>query len=168
MLLKQSIACVIVLSCLACAQRSSVKTEKADEAGVTGGYTLILFGGTYSGDLRAVALLDRDNDGVELRPFAPEFDYRVIGGLTADQALRKAEDFLRSNPEVMNVLLHKISDGEAMIGYEIRARYLPYAVGVDDPLDIHYRRHDEVVDVYISLKPDVERGLVRPDHPEMQ
>ena len=77
---------------------ASLKTAAANPSEVKGTFTLILYGGNYYDDLETMAILDREGDGYTLDLYVSDFDYRVIKGVPAKEALAKAEKFIRFHP----------------------------------------------------------------------
>ena len=151
-----SFACILFLQ--ACVQGKSLRTESVNKADFQGTYTLILYGGNYSGDLETVAILDREGDRYTFEPFAPDFNYKVIKGQTSDHALPAAEQFVRRNPSYHSEQLRSVMDETGtVIGHELRPLYLPFVYGTSDVLDIDYRIRGEKVIVTIRLKPFLEQ-----------
>ena len=141
-----------------CIQGKRLRTEATQTADFQGAYTLILYGGNYSGDLETVAILDREGDRYTFEPYAPAFNYKVIKGQTSDHALPAAEQFVRRNPSYHSEQLRSVLDETGtVIGYELRPLYLPFVYGTSDVLDIDYRSRGEKVIVTIRLKPFLEQ-----------
>jgi hypothetical protein len=153
--------CLIVLA--GCASTgSSIRVEPAGE--ISGVFTLILYGGNYLDDLETVAFLDREGDAYTFDIFAPAFDYRTIKGLSAAEALKKAEEFVSRNTSFHQIRLSSIVEDKAgNIGYEVRPLYLPFTYGTDDLLDIYYGKKGNKVVVNIRLKHSVEHLKTRND-----
>jgi hypothetical protein len=147
-----------ILSLQACVHGTSLKTVVPHTVDVQGTYTLILYGGNYSGDLETVAILDREGDRYTFEPYSPAFNYRVIKGQTSDHALPAAEQFVRRAPSYQSEQLRSVLDETGtVIGYELRPLYLPFVYGTSDVLDIDYRSRGEKVIVTIRLKPFLEQ-----------
>jgi hypothetical protein len=147
-----------ILFLQACIQGARLRTGPVTRPDVQGTYTLILYGGNYSGDLETVAILDREGDRYTFEPYAPAFNFKVIKGQTADHALPAAEQFVRRQPSYQSEVLHSILDETGMvIGYELRPLYLPLVYGVSDVLDVDYRINGEKVIVTIKVKPFIEQ-----------
>ena len=147
-----------ILSLQSCVHGKSLKTVSPNTVDVQGTYTLILYGGSYSGDLETVAILDREGDRYTFEPYAPAFNYRVIKGQTSDHALPAAEQFVRRNPSYHSEQLRSVLDETGtVIGYELRPLYLTFVYGTSDVLDIDYRSRGEKVIVTIRLKPFLEQ-----------
>jgi hypothetical protein len=148
----------VILFLQACMQGKRLMTEPVGKADFQGTYTLILYGGNYSGDLETVAILDREGDPYTFEPYAPAFSYKAIKGQTAEHALPAAEQFVRRNPSYQSERLRSVLDETgAVIGYELRPLYLPFVYGATDVLDVGYWISGEKVIVMIKLKPFVEQ-----------
>jgi hypothetical protein len=143
------------------AEGKSLTTVEATAIDVPGTFTLILYGGRHFRDVEALAILDLEGDQYTIEPYAPEFDYRIIRGLSAKDALERAEAFLGSHYAFRRAALSKILDDSGKtIGYEVRPFYSPLSFGLTDVLDVDYAlRTDGKVRAYIHLKPQVERQL---------
>ncbi len=165
---KGLIICVIVLTGTLFAAQAAfpfgfgerLLTYAAQESEVKGTYTLILYGGGYSGDIKTVAILDLEGDGYTFDPYAPDFDYRVIKGLTGADALKKAEEFVRSHYAFRNSYLSKVVSRQGKtIGFELRPLYLTIEYGTPDVLETYYSEKGDRIIVWIKLDPAVERRL---------
>ena len=164
------ILCVIfVIACLTafagCATPVSlIHTEPPGDKAISGVYTLILYGGNYLDDLETVAFLDREGDAYTFEIYAPDFNYRTVKGLSAAEALKKAEEFVSRNTSFHQVRLSSIVEDKAgNIGYEVRPLYLPFTYGTDDLLDISYAEKGNKVVVTVRLKHSVEYLKMRDD-----
>jgi hypothetical protein len=147
-----------LITCSSCAIRPRMKVEGAAGADVKGIYSLILYGCTYFGDLRTMAILDREGDRYTFEPYAPDFDYLVIKGLPAREALEGAENFVGGcNPDVMRSHLSIIltKDG-AVAGYEVMPLYHAYAYTGSAVLDTYYFLDKDKIIAVIKLKHRVE------------
>jgi len=148
--------CSLFLS--GCVHGLHLRTSAAEKADFPGTYSLILYGGNYSGDIQTVAILDKEGDRFAFEPYAPPFNYKVITGQTADHAIPRAEQFIRSNPSYQGEILRNILDPQGnIIGYELRPLYLPFVYGISDVLDIDYWMKDDKVIVSIRPKPFLEQ-----------
>jgi hypothetical protein len=136
-----------------------LRTEAANPSEVKGTFTLILYGGNYYDDLETMAILDRDGDQYTLDLYKPDFDYKVIKGVAAKEALAKAEKFIKFNPSFWHSQLSKILDDKGdVIGYELRPLYYPITYGVSDVLDVHYwMKEGGRVKITVRLITSVER-----------
>ncbi|MEJ2697526.1 MAG: hypothetical protein P8013_12885 [Candidatus Sulfobium sp.] len=137
-----------------CAIRPRLEVQRAASAGVKGRYSLILYGCTHFNDLRTLAILDREGDPYTIEPYVPDFDYRVIKNLPAQEALKRAEsfaggcnsDFMRS---MLSVILTK--DG-AVAGYELMPLYWAYIYGESEVLNTYYFLQKNKIIAVIKLK----------------
>ena len=153
--------CLLVALAVAgnsCAIRPRLEVRSAEFAGVKGRYSLILYGCTYFNDLRTLAILDREGDTYTIEPYAPDFDYRVVRNLPAQDALKRAESFARGcNPDFMvsrlSVILTK--DG-AVAGYELMPLYRAYTYGESDVLNTYYFLDKNKIIAFIKLKHKVK------------
>ncbi len=139
---------------------AELRTEEVSPSDVKGTFTVILYGGTYLRDVKTAAFLDLDGDQYTLDPYAPGFDYRVIKGVPAKEALAMAEQFLSSHYDYWRSLISRIVDDQGKtVGYEVRPLYHIPAFGIPDVLDINYSSKGKKIRIYIRLKPQVERQL---------
>ena len=143
-----------------CAQRASLRTVYAHPSEITGTYTLFLYGGRYMEDLETVAILAKEETPYAFEIYSPEFNYKVINGLSADEAYRKAAAFVSFHHAFDHFIVSKILDGNGTaIGYEVRPYYRPFEYGYSDVLEVWYTVHDGKVIARVHLKPEVERYL---------
>ncbi len=132
-----------------------LKTASADPGRVKGSFTVILYGGAYADDLETVAFLDIEGDYYTLEPFAPDFDYVKDNGMSAEDAIQRAEKFISFHASFWKTQLAEIigPDG-GVIGYELKPLYLPFIYGASDVLDISYwPKKDGKIKVIITLIP---------------
>jgi hypothetical protein len=167
--IKAGILLLVALSMLmaGCASlRPNVWTEAARADEVIGAYTLILYGSRHISDVETVAILDKEGDQYTFEPYAPAFDYRVMKGVPAKEALDQAYRFISWHPSFYQARLSRIVDGRGtVIGYEMRPLYEPFTFGFSDVLDINYRISDSTVSVWIRLLPSVERRIENDNRP---
>jgi hypothetical protein len=149
----------------ACAGVNPLKTEPATAAEVKGTFTVIFYGGAYADDLETVALLDNEGDQFTFEPFAPDFDYIIKKGLSAEEALKAAEKFVTFHPSFWRTQLIKIIDPEGnIIGFELKPLYFPFVYGTSDVLDIYYwLKKEGKIKVTIKLKPSLEKLKFHPE-----
>lgn len=159
------ITVIITLIMGACAPGRTVRTDAVPSSDIRGTYTLILFGANYGDDLETAAFLDKEGDGYDFEPFAPDFVFRTKKGLTADRAIEEAGEFIRSHPDVHGQLLQSIADDKGeIIGYEFRPLYYIFRFGTDDVLEINYQLKEKRVLIYVKLKQSVENSKTGNDH----
>jgi len=129
-----------------------LRTEGAVGEEITGVYTLILYGGASANDLSTIAILAKEGTPYSFDVFAPEFDYKIIKGVPAKEALEKAEKFVSFHHDFWKIQLSKIVDniGNA-IGYEVRPLYNPIVYTKSDIPDVYYKNTDGKVIVYIRF-----------------
>ncbi|HTP04052.1 MAG TPA: hypothetical protein VMM54_02715 [Nitrospirota bacterium] len=150
-------AFLLLNSCMA-GKRLDIKgTVPAD---IQGTYALLLYGCKYGNDLENLAILYRDEGPFTFDIYSLPTSYRVIKGLSADEALKQADKFLRCSTDYWKTQLSKIVDREGTIaGYELRPLYAPYQYGHMDVLDISYWLRDSKVTVYIKLDTDTQKSI---------
>jgi hypothetical protein len=141
-----------------------LKTEAANAAEIKGSFTVIFYGGAYADDLETVAFFDNEGDQYTFEPFAPDFDYVIKKGLSAEKALKAAEKFVRFHPSFWKTQLIKIIDPEGnIIGFELKPLYLPFIYGTSDVLDIYYwLKKGGKIKVTIKLIPSLEKLKFNP------
>ncbi len=137
-----------------------LRTMEAKPSEVTGTYTLFLYGCRYADDLENVAILDKEGGPYTMEIFAPDYRYKVKTGLSAEDALRQAEQFVKCSVHYQQTRFSKIPDAEGnIIGYEARALYSPIRFGMYDVLNIQYVKDGKKIVVYIKLDPNVEEEM---------
>jgi hypothetical protein len=137
-----------------------LKTELASREQVQGNFTLILHRGPWPQNVGHVAFLDRDDDRITFEPYAAEFDYTTIKGITAKEAIARAEEFVSGHSSFHRTQLSCIRDEyERIIGYEIRPLYLSTTYGMSDVLTIHYRLINNKVMIHVNIDPEVDRRI---------
>ena len=138
--------------------RLSLQFASPDE--VEGSFRLILHSGSQPQHLGRIAFLDREDDDIVLDPYAPDFDFKVIPHLSADEALDRAADFVTNHSLFQRMQLSKILDeGDSVVGFEVKPAYFAHVYGTTDVLDVTYRKKDNKVIIRIHLNPQVERQL---------
>jgi hypothetical protein len=153
----------LVLTLGSCTGGKQLRTELAQDSEITGSYTLILFGKRDAYDLKTIAFLDKEGDGYELVPYAPEYDYNVIKNLPATEALKKALDYVKWPRDYRSSQVRKILDDQgSVIGYEVRPLYAPLAYGISNVLVVRYWvQAGGKVKVTINLHPTAREYLRR-------
>ncbi|MEW6602180.1 MAG: hypothetical protein AB1499_14495, partial [Nitrospirota bacterium] len=107
-----------------CASERHFITERARPEELSGTFTLFLYGARHSDDVANVAILDREGDPYEIQIYAPEFDFSVKKGLSADDALAEAASHVKYHRDFIRSRLAKIIDDKGdTIGYELRPLY---------------------------------------------
>ena len=142
------------------ASADTLTIREASVSEVQGAFTVILYGGNYLRDFETAAILDPEGHRYAFEPYAPAFDYRVVKGLPAKEALEIAQSFLSRQYGFLRSQLNKIVDDSGkIIGFEMRPLYDPLVFGTSDILDTDYVLKDGKVRAYIRLKPEIWRQL---------
>lgn len=120
-----------------------------------GKFSLILYGARYIEDVETVAILDTDGDGYEMIPYAPEYDFTIIKGLSGDEAFTLAKEFIGFHRDYLSFVTRKIFDDKgSVIGYEL----MPLYTSRGNPLRLSYYFEGEGrVKVYINTLPEFRR-----------
>jgi len=153
----------LVLTIGSCAGGKQLRTELAQDSELAGSFTLILQGKNNAYDLKTIAFLEKEGDGYELRLDTPEFEYKVIKNLSAQEALKGAQDFVKWHRSFRRSELRKIIDDQGnLIGFEVRPLYDPLEYGISNVLVVQYWvKEGGVVKVTIRLHPTAESYLRR-------
>jgi hypothetical protein len=153
-------AVIIFLNANSCTPGASLRTVSADPAEISGTYTVFLYGARHSNDIETVAILAKEETPYTFEIYSPDFDYKTIKGMPADQAYKRAAAFVSFHFAFDYHVVRKILDRNgAVIGYEVRPYYRPFEFGYSDILDISYAHRDGKVIVDIHLIPPVEQYL---------
>jgi hypothetical protein len=137
-----------------------LKTEEATPGEVQGTYILLLHGCRHPDDLENVAILDKEGDPYSFEIFAKDSAYTIKTGLTGEQALKEAEQFIRCSVYFERTGLRKIlGPGGAGIGFEVRPIYSPARFGANEVIDMQYTIKDRKVTVHIKIDPEVLKAL---------
>lgn len=150
------------LLCGACTLKQGyIRTQWAERAEITGNYTLILYGANHYNDIATVAFLVPEGGQYTFDIFAPDFNYRVLKGIPAKEALEMAEKFVSWHPSFLSSQTSKILDANGkVIGYEVRPLYKQVTFGRQDVMYVDYFPQDNnKVEVHITLYPDIEAKL---------
>ncbi|MEW6586715.1 MAG: hypothetical protein AB1442_14050 [Nitrospirota bacterium] len=136
-----------------------LRTQLADPSEIKGTFTLMLYGGRYADDIETVAVMDLEGDSYDFYIFAPDYDYTVKKGLSAQDALERARQSVGFHSAFWRSQLSKIIDNQGnVIGYEVRPLYQPFVYGRSDVLDVNYwLKEGGKVKVTIKLIPSMER-----------
>jgi hypothetical protein len=138
----------------------NLKTEEAKKEDVKGTYKLILYGGRDANDIERLAILDIEGDRYTFQPQAPDFDFKIIEGISGEDAFKEAYKFISSHNSFHQSQLNKILDFSGnIIGFELRPLYIPFVFGVSDVLEVYYSLKDGKVKTYIKIIPSVEKAL---------
>jgi hypothetical protein len=156
--------CVLFfLLCSACAlTQYSLRTQLAEKTGIKGTCTVILYGANHYNDIATVALIIPEGSRYFFDIFAPEFNYRTIKGVQAEDAVRMSENFVSWHSDFSRSQTSSISDaGGTTIGYEVRPLYRQTTFGMQDVMYVDYfLEGNNTVSVHVHLNYDVERKLM--------
>jgi hypothetical protein len=140
-----------------CPAGKRLPTQEMTALAPSGGYSLLLFGCRYPDDIMNVAFLDKEGDRFHFDIYAPDYDFTVLSGVPATDALARAESFIRCNLHYERSQLREIMAPEGgVIGYEVRPLYSPLRYGALDVMNINYYLRGDSVVIYIRLDPRVE------------
>jgi hypothetical protein len=143
-----------------CIAGTRLDIRSAVPSDLHGTYTLILTGCRYPTDLENLAVLYPEGGPVTFDIFTLKTNYRIEKGLSADEALKQAEQFLSCNIYRWKTQLSKIADREGtIVGYELRSLYTPDKFGMMDVLNVSYWLNGSKVTVYINLDLQIEKIL---------
>jgi hypothetical protein len=149
------------------ARNVTLRTELIEDADIEGDFSLILYGSRHINDVETIAIFDIEGDRYTIEPFAPDFDYRIMKGLSAREALHEAQSFVSWHQSYMSSHLSRILDDDgSIVGYELRPLYLPLTFGLPDVMYVYYTKKNGKIVVNIRLKPSVERQLFQGDSKE--
>lgn len=152
------VAVALAASSCALGNRLDIKTAVASD--LTGSFDLILYGCTYHDDFETIAILAKEDGPYVFEPYAPDYNYRVIKGVPAKDALAQAQKLVNCHNAFHRAQLGRLVDAKGdTLGFEVRPLYLFFVFGFDDPLSTDYRIKDGKVVVKIRLLPSVERML---------
>lgn len=143
---------LLAMASYSCSTGRYLRTESATGEEITGVYTLILYGGASANDTRTLAILAKEGTPYSFEVFQPEFEYKIIKGVPAKEALEKAKKFFTYHPDFWKIQLSKILDNKGgIIGYEVRPLYDPTVYDKSDIPDVYYKITDDKVIVYIRF-----------------
>ncbi|MFI5294410.1 MAG: hypothetical protein ACHQ0Y_05225 [Thermodesulfovibrionales bacterium] len=155
-----SLVAAIALAASSCALGNRLDMKTAADSDLTGSFDLILYGCTYHDDFETVAILAKEDGPYVFEPYAPDFNYRVVKGVPAKDALDQAQKFVDCHTAYHRAQLSRLVDAKGdTLGFEVRPLYHPFVFGVDDALDTDYRIKDGKVVVKIRLLPSIENML---------
>ncbi len=154
-MVKKIIILIILFLVTGCGTYAILRHASSGE--IHGRFDLIIYGGRYLDDIETVVILDNHDDRYIFRVFAPLYDFKVEKAMDGESAIKRAEEFLRSQRGVFNIKVSSITVNGTIAGYELRPLYDPLMYGTQDVLDTEYLIRDGEIVVKIRLKPWVER-----------
>ncbi|MBF0328190.1 MAG: hypothetical protein HQL10_03470 [Nitrospirae bacterium] len=131
-------------------------THDAKASEVKGVFTLIL----YSNNMGKAAFFYKEDGRYTIEPYTPNFNLKIMKGISDSEAIQKAEDFVKGDGSFSHSQFSKIvDDNDQVVGFELRPLYYPLSYGVSDILDISYKTKGNKVIAYISLVSSVKDML---------
>jgi hypothetical protein len=124
-----------------------------------GTYTVIKCGGANSEDFATFVVLVPEQNGKAFDIFKPDYEYRIIKGVSAVEAMQMALDFVKNHAEFLRAGSRAIVMPEGQIaGYEVKALYRQLFLGQEDLFDVSYfLKQDNRIEVRIRLDDVVRR-----------
>jgi hypothetical protein len=140
-----------------------LQTLSANPEDMHGTFTLLAFGRRHGNDLETVVIFDAEGDGYYFDLFAPDFDYKIMKGMSAKAAYKRAVEFVSFHHAFSRTRLIRILNSKGKtIGFELRPLYRPFVFGRSDLLDVFYWPKEEGrIKVTIRLIPMVERTFFK-------
>ncbi len=139
-----------------------LRTERIEDIKETGDVSLILYGHTYSTDPETLAVIDPEGDEYTFTPYASEYKYKVIHGLSPAKAIQDANFFVKGHPYASGSIMKRILNEQGtVIGYEIRPLYHFIHYGLSDILDVSYRIRENKVSFFVDIKRSIQKRLFR-------
>ncbi len=127
-----------------------LKTEKMETTDISGVFAVTFYGGA---DPKRVVLFDIEDDGYLFQVEDSEHNFRTVQGISGEEAVREAMDFIKSD----RFSMRKILENTRVIGYELRPLYLSTRYGSSDIFDIRYRLFEEIVHVTVDIKSSIRK-----------
>ncbi len=116
-------------------------------------FTLIYLLGRDRHDKRRAVILDLEEDGIEIIPTVPDFEYEILQSVSVAEAIYETEIFFGHQDVITNYYFKTVFGPNGnIIGYEIRPTYVESLYGSFDPLEIKYKYNRRRVSVSIGLK----------------
>ncbi|WP_353684487.1 hypothetical protein V4D30_01465 [Thermodesulfovibrio sp. 3907-1M] len=135
-----------------------VLLNQCNVADIKGSFNLIIYSNSFINDPETFLVLDKVDDMVKIVPYASEFKYRTMENLTEKEALKIAEEILKS-AYVSSIKCSAISVGGNLAGYELKPIYFPWVFGILEPVETVYKKEGDSIFIFIRLNPYVERQL---------
>ncbi len=148
-------AAVLLFAIASTASAKTLSTDAVKPADIQSGtYSLIAHGCNSTEDLSSVAILQKEGSPYHFSIVEPRGQYQIVTGLSADEAMRRAEQFAMCNPDAGRTEVTEIRDqNNDVIGYEVKPAYLPLRSGSSDGVDTSYRVKGDSVLAYIEHDP---------------
>jgi hypothetical protein len=156
-----SITAVLLLCGISYSMGHYPRLERENRADLTGTFRVIFYGGTYSDDPAAIAILDVEGDGYDFKPFTSEYNYQIKNGVPAELALKVSQSFVSRHSDFFASQLKRITvENDRIIGYEVRPLYHTLRFGRHDILDVRYWMSGKTVFVTVDIRRDFKNRLL--------
>lgn len=128
------------------------------EEEIKGSFNLIIYSNMFINDPETFIILDKE-DNVTIRPYAPDFKFKIFERLNDKEALKITKEILINPAYVSFIKCSKIVEGNYIFGYEIKPIYYPWIFGILEPVETTYKKEDSYINVFIKLNPRVEKQI---------
>lgn len=161
---------LLLLGAVATAEAKDVTIRGAEASELQGQYTIIAYGCESTSDSPSLAILKKEGTGYdfEVEVSTPAYfwnspqipsDTQTLSGVPAMEALRRAENFVKCNPEVQDVELNRITGPQGtVLGYEVRPVYMPLRYGSAGLQGVTYSLEERDIIASVSLNPLAEKN----------
>lgn len=149
---------ILVLITLPLNLKAEVLVKQCSDSDIKGKFNLIIYSNSFINDPETFIILDRVDDNIKIAPYAPDFKYRAIENLDEKEALKIANEILKSS-SVSTIKCSAIYDNGNIIGYELKPIYFLWIFGVLEPVETVYKKEGNSILIFIRLNPRVERQL---------
>lgn len=148
-------AALLLFAVASTASARNLSTDAVKPADIQSGtYTLIAHGCNSAEDLSPVAILQKEGTPYSFSIVEPRGQYEQVPGLSAGEAMRRAEEFAQCSPSAGKTAVTEIRDSNnTVIGYEVKPTFLPLRSGSSDGVDTSYRVKGDKVLAYIEPDP---------------
>jgi hypothetical protein len=136
------IAALLMLTILAggcVTYKATLQTRTAGAVDTASTYSLIKYGRHYGDVYSSVAFIVPERGKYTFSIFKPDFEYKVVKGVSSAQVVEMAQTFVKGDPQIKEVQLNGIiGPGGDITGYEVRPIYRSILFGKEDILIIGY------------------------------
>lgn len=139
--------------------QADLTLTQVNESQIKGTFDLIIYSNSFINDPETFIILDRVDDNTIIKPYAPDFRFRLIRNLSEVEALKVVREILNSPSHISSLKFREIRDSDKVLGFEIKPQFFPWIFGIIEPVETSYRKRGNQIDVFIRLNPRVERQL---------
>jgi hypothetical protein len=119
--------------------KATLQTQTAGAIDAAGTYSVIKYARNYGDVYSTVAFIVPERGKYTFRIFKPDFEYKIVKGVSGAQAVEMAQTFVKGNPYIKEVQLNGIiGPAGDVTGYEVRPIYRSILFGREDILVIGY------------------------------